>query len=316
MRLYFERHDGQAVTCEDFVRCMADASGRDLGQFMRWYAQAGTPELKVTRSYDPARQALTLEVSQSTPATPGQPEKLPFHLPIRLGLVGADGAAQPLQLEGENEPKGTDRVLELTEASQSFTFLGLDAGAGAVAAARLLGPGEARCRLRRRRPRPADGPRQRRVHALGRRPAAGRQRAAGAGPRPCRGPCRRSRSTRGWSRPSPPASIARREDPAFAARALSLPEQRLSRPADGRDRRRGHPPRASTMPATSWARSLRDRWLAAYRAHSDDGPFSLDDRGHGAGARSRTWRWPISAMPATPDGQRAGPGAVRARPTT
>ena len=60
---------------------MADASGRDLGQFMRWYAQAGTPELKVTRSYDPARQALTLEISQSTPATPGQPEKLPFHMP-------------------------------------------------------------------------------------------------------------------------------------------------------------------------------------------------------------------------------------------
>jgi aminopeptidase N len=127
MELYFARHDGQAVTCEDFVQAMADASGRDLGQFMRWYGQAGTPELKVERSYDPARQALTLEISQSTPATPGQPEKLPFHIPIRMGLVGADGTAQPLQLEGENEPKGTDRVLELTERTQRFTFLGLEA---------------------------------------------------------------------------------------------------------------------------------------------------------------------------------------------
>ncbi|MFL5334146.1 MAG: aminopeptidase N [Geminicoccaceae bacterium] len=127
IRLYFERFDGQAVTCEDFVHCIADASGRDLGQFMRWYEQAGTPELKVKRNYDPARQALTLEISQSTPATPGQPDKLPFHIPIRLGLLGTDGAAQPLQLEGENEPKGTDRVIELKEATQSFTFLGLPA---------------------------------------------------------------------------------------------------------------------------------------------------------------------------------------------
>ena len=127
IRLYFERFDGQAVTCEDFVRCMADASGRDLGQFMRWYEQAGTPEIKVSRSYDPARQALTLEISQSTPATPGQPGKQPFHIPIRLGLLGPDGAARPLQLEGENEPKGTERVIELERASQTFTFLGLEA---------------------------------------------------------------------------------------------------------------------------------------------------------------------------------------------
>ena len=127
MRLYFERFDGRAVTCEDFVGCMADASGRDLGRFMRWYAQAGTPEVKVRREYDAARQALTLEISQNTPATPGQPEKAPVPIPIRMGLVGADGAPQPLQLEGENEPRGTERVLELNEASQRFTFLGLEA---------------------------------------------------------------------------------------------------------------------------------------------------------------------------------------------
>lgn len=123
--LYFERHDGQAVTCEDFVQAMADASGRDFGQFKRWYEQAGTPEIKVRRRYDPQRQTLTLEVSQSTPATPNQPEKLPFHLPLRMGLIGPDGREQPLQLEGENEPRGTERVLELTEPAQRFTFLGL-----------------------------------------------------------------------------------------------------------------------------------------------------------------------------------------------
>ena len=180
MRLYFERFDGQAVTCEDFVRCMADASGRDLGQFMRWYAQAGTPELKVRRAYDPARQALTLEISQTTPATPGQPEKLPFHIPIRMGLVGADGAAQALQLEGENEPKGTERVLELTEADAALHLPRPGDGAGPVAAARLLGPGQAGCRLQRRRPRRPDGARRGCVHALGRRSAPGQQRAPGA----------------------------------------------------------------------------------------------------------------------------------------
>jgi aminopeptidase N len=113
--LYFERHDGQAVTCEDFVACMADASGRDFGQFMRWYRQAGTPEITVRRRHDPATGRYALDVSQRTPPTPGQPHKDPFHLPLRVGLVGRDGRELPLQLEGENEPKGTDRVLELTE---------------------------------------------------------------------------------------------------------------------------------------------------------------------------------------------------------
>ena len=104
---------------------MADASGRDLGQFMRWYGQAGTPELKVSRSYDPARQALRWRSARARPRTPGQPEKLPFHIPIRLGLRRRRTARpQPLQLEGENEPKGTDRVLELTEADPALHLPG------------------------------------------------------------------------------------------------------------------------------------------------------------------------------------------------
>src|SRR5262249_15953236 len=80
---YIRRHGGQAVTCEDFVAAMAEASGRDFSQFMRWYSQAGTPQLKVKREWDAAAGALTLEVSQSTPPTPGQPEKLPLHIPLR-----------------------------------------------------------------------------------------------------------------------------------------------------------------------------------------------------------------------------------------
>jgi aminopeptidase N len=123
MDRYFERHDGQAVTCEDFVAAMADVSGRDLARLMRWYGQAGTPEIEVERHYDPLAQTLTLTFRQSTPPTPGQPDKLPLHLPVAIGLIGADGTALPLQLAGENAPNGTSRVLELTEAEQSFTFI-------------------------------------------------------------------------------------------------------------------------------------------------------------------------------------------------
>ncbi|WP_027135001.1 aminopeptidase N [Geminicoccus roseus] len=124
--LYFERHDGQAVTCEDFVRAMEDASGRDLGQFRRWYSQAGTPELSVERSFDPRSGSYALEITQGTPPTAGQPDKLPLHVPLRLGLLSRDGRPLPLMLEGENEPQGTERVLELTGERQRFVFKGLN----------------------------------------------------------------------------------------------------------------------------------------------------------------------------------------------
>jgi aminopeptidase N len=124
--LYVQRHDGQAVTCEDFVAAMAEASGKDLTQFMRWYRQAGTPELRVTREWDERTGTLTLEIRQSTPPTPGQSEKLPLHIPVRLGLVSRSGAALPVQLAGENEAPGTDRVIEVTEPVQRFTFIGLE----------------------------------------------------------------------------------------------------------------------------------------------------------------------------------------------
>ncbi|WP_158047365.1 aminopeptidase N [Skermanella pratensis] len=123
MDLYFERHDGQAVTCDDFVAAMEDATGKDLGRFRRWYSQAGTPELAVTGEYDAAARSYRLTVRQSCPPTPGQPTKLPFHIPLALGLLDPSGADIPLRLAGEPAPSGTSRVLDVTEPEQVFEFI-------------------------------------------------------------------------------------------------------------------------------------------------------------------------------------------------
>jgi aminopeptidase N len=126
MDLYFQRFDGQAVRVDDFVQAMADAGKRDLTQFMHWYDQAGTPVLTVRDEYDAQGRSYALTVTQSCPATPGQPEKKPFHIPLALGLLDREGAEFPLRLEGEGEGAGTSRLLELTEATQSFRFAGID----------------------------------------------------------------------------------------------------------------------------------------------------------------------------------------------
>lgn len=124
--LYFERHDGQAVTCDDFVRCLEDANGVDFTQFRRWYSQAGTPVLELTSDYDAAAGSLRLLVRQSCPPTPGQPHKLPFHIPLALGLLRPDGSELPLQLADEAAaPTGFTRVLEIKAAEQEFRFVNL-----------------------------------------------------------------------------------------------------------------------------------------------------------------------------------------------
>ncbi|MBC8038352.1 MAG: aminopeptidase N [Rhizobiales bacterium] len=120
MDLYFERHDGEAATVEDFVRCMADASGRDLSQFFHWYEQAGTPQLKAEGRFDAKRQTFELTLEQKTLPTPGQMEKRPLHIPLGIGLVGPDGGDVPLDLEGVgavNTP-----MIELNEAKKTFRF--------------------------------------------------------------------------------------------------------------------------------------------------------------------------------------------------
>ncbi|MBS1156360.1 MAG: aminopeptidase [Proteobacteria bacterium] len=121
--LYFRRHDGQAVTCDDFVSAMADANSTDLTQFKHWYSQAGTPRLDVNGFYDKDAQTFTLTVRQSCPATPDQTGKAPFHIPLAIGLIDRRGNDLPLQLTGEAEAGATTRILELREPQQQFTFI-------------------------------------------------------------------------------------------------------------------------------------------------------------------------------------------------
>ena len=114
--LYFSRHDGQAVTIEEFVKAMEDASGRDLKQFRRWYKQSGTPHLKVSSICDAEDNTFTLNFAQSCPATPGQAQKQAFVIPVKLGLVGANGDL-PLNAKGD-----TEMVFELTETAQQLVI--------------------------------------------------------------------------------------------------------------------------------------------------------------------------------------------------
>ncbi|PUE42493.1 aminopeptidase N [Limnohabitans sp. Bal53] len=130
MALYFERHDGQAVTCDDFAQAIADANpdsalAQNLTTFKRWYSQAGTPRLQATGSYNAAERSYTLTLSQSCPATPDQDSKSPFVIPATLGLLGRDGTAVPLQL-ADTHNAVMQQTLVLTEASARFTFVNID----------------------------------------------------------------------------------------------------------------------------------------------------------------------------------------------
>ncbi|WP_409419512.1 aminopeptidase N [Marinomonas sp. RS-M-Aa-14] len=120
--LYFDRHDGQAVTCDDFVAAMQDASGVDLSQFKRWYSQAGTPVVTVTDSYEESTGTYRLVMTQHTPATPGQPTKLPLHIPVRVGLLSQQGDVLSAQVNGV---AAEDHVLHLKANEQEFVFTGL-----------------------------------------------------------------------------------------------------------------------------------------------------------------------------------------------
>ena len=114
--LYFERHDGQAVTCEDFVKAMEDASGVDLKQFRLWYSQAGTPKLTARLEHDPLSASATLHLRQAVPDTPGQGNKLPMVLPLKTALIGRDSG----------EAIGEERLILLDQQEQSINFLGID----------------------------------------------------------------------------------------------------------------------------------------------------------------------------------------------
>ncbi len=122
MRIYFERHDGRAVTTGDFVAAMEAASGMDLEQFRRWYTQAGTPVLRVRGTYDAARSQYVLDIEQSTPATPGQPEKLPLHIPVRVALLDEGGNGIPLHGAAPGLAGDREAVLDLREARRTYRF--------------------------------------------------------------------------------------------------------------------------------------------------------------------------------------------------
>jgi aminopeptidase N len=120
MDLYFERYDGQAATVEDFLGCFEDATGRDLGQFMTWYSQAGTPELVCQLKYDARHKSADLTIAQVLPPTPGEAKKKPLHIPVRLGLLGGNG--QDLALTLGSGKRFENGVIELTKRTETFRF--------------------------------------------------------------------------------------------------------------------------------------------------------------------------------------------------
>ncbi len=127
MTLYFARHDGQAVTCDDFAQAVADANpdsslAKLLPQFKRWYSQAGTPRLHAVGDFNAAERTYTLTFTQSCPATPGQDSKEPFVFPINLGLVGLSGAALPLHIQNDLASVGDSHLFVMTQATESITF--------------------------------------------------------------------------------------------------------------------------------------------------------------------------------------------------
>jgi aminopeptidase N len=126
MKLYIERHDHAAVTCDDFLAAMADANGRDLGRFSRWYGQSGTPEISASGDWDREAGTYTLRLAQRTPPTPSQPDKVPLLIPVAMGLLTPAGREVPLQVDGEPAPTGASRVLLLEEAEQSWRFVNVD----------------------------------------------------------------------------------------------------------------------------------------------------------------------------------------------
>ncbi len=123
--LYFNRHDGQAVTTDDFVVAMEDASGIDLAQFRNWYHQAGTPEVVVTDHYDETKQEYQITFNQSCPNTPESNDKAPFHIPVQIGLLSQDGSEISLQCENSSDFNAETSVISLKQAQQTFVFTGV-----------------------------------------------------------------------------------------------------------------------------------------------------------------------------------------------
>ena len=276
MDLYFQRHDGQAVTTDDFAQAMADASGVDLTQFKRWYDQAGTPTVEVSDVYEPEAQRYTLKVRQSCPPTPGQPDKAPFHIPLAVGLVGPDGNDMPLRRTGETRrpvDAPTTLVLSVTDSEQDFVFSDVPARPVPSLARNFSAPVNLKYDY--------DLPRLTHLMAHDSDPfnrwEAGQRLATllmlkgvddlRAG-RPYGAP-------EAYSEAFGRVLADAQDDPAFAAEALTLPsESYLGEQMEVVD------PDAIHAVRTRFARTLaelhRDALLAAYRANDVAGPYSPD----------------------------------------
>ncbi len=287
MDLYFERCDGMAATVEDFIACFAEASGRDLTQFMRWYSQAGTPQLTVASAYDANARTFTLTLTQSTAPTPGQPDKQPLVLPVALGLVGAGGdlpltAAQPDEDGGASPQECASGVFELHTASRKIVFHNIAErpapsilrGFSAPVKLDLDSPAEDLLTLAAR-----DSDLFNRWQAI--------QTSA------TRLLCASVATIRAGGMPATNAAFADAlgsvldafaADPAFTAQAISLPTEADMAREIGRD----VDPDAIHMARRELRRSLgahlQPQLLKAYEALSTDAPYSPDARSAGARA--------------------------------
>ena len=273
MDLYFRRHDGQAVTTDDFVQAMQDASGIDLAQFRRWYEQAGTPVLEIEGNYAVAAKRYAITLKQSCPPTPGQESKLAFHIPFALGLVGPDGNDIPLQLEGESRAGGTTRVFSLKQTEERLVFVNVPAPPTPSLLRNFSAPVIARfaysdADLSHLIAHDSDAFNR---WEAGQRLALnliGRGIESGRAGRPLDAP------------QSFIAAFARLladsgRDPAFAAEALALPSEiYIAEQMDEIDPDAIHSARNSLR--RQLASALQQEWLAAYRACANTGPYSPD----------------------------------------
>ena len=273
--LYFERHDGEAATVDAFARAFEDATGADLAQFRLWWSQSGTPVVHVETAYDASAQTFDVTLRQSCPPTPGQPSKQPFQIPVRLGLVGGDGKDMPLQLDGENAPQGTTRVMTLSAPEQTFRFVHVtekpvpSIGRGFSAPVKLE-TGLTRAELAYLMGRDSD---------LFNRWEAGQQYAQAQLLELAEA------AAKGRTGDIDAALIAAfgevlddaPRDPAFAALALTLPavaDLLQAMPAGQADAEAAHAARTTLQQAIG--RALRPALLAAYRGNAVDRPFRPD----------------------------------------
>ncbi len=302
MDLYFQRHDNQAVTIDDFVAAMADASAIDLTDFKRWYHQAGTPELTVADHYDPGLHRYTLTITQATPPTPGQPTRQPLVIPIAMGMLDDNGTELPTRLEGEAQPHTGTRVLLLTQAQQQFTFTDIPRSPvpsllrefSAPVKLRGLPPDQLRLLAAHDTDRFVrwDSGQQYATRSLLHMVAA---RARGETPQTDPGIIEAVRATLAQSDP----------DPAFAADAITLPgEAFLADQMDIADIDGIHAARQAARIAIGTA--LRSEFRAAYDQLADPGEYRIDGRSIGRRALRNTCLAYLAA-----DGQPDGIGRAK-----